>query len=133
MGIEEIEEQLPNGLHDAVLRKHAVDYAARTLVVDIDVWVGNLESGDATEREHYQPGVLTFEGLEYFVIEPSPEPEAVIEPFSFSAGNPDTEEIKPSVSLPTQREGTFRAYFFVYRLNAFMHICATGVSFEYST
>jgi len=113
MNIEEIEGRLPNGLHDAVMHKHVVDYEKRTLTFFIKVWVGSLDSDNEQERERYKPGVLIFEGLEYFVTEPPEEVEIVLEPFSFSVGNPETEEIKPSVNLPSKPPNTFRAFFFI--------------------
>ncbi len=133
MSIEEVEKSLPNGLHDAVMRRHVVNYENRTLEFDIDIWVGNLDSDIEEERERYKSGTLKFEGLEYFVLEPPSEVQLVFEPFSFSAGNPEVDEIKPSVVLPTAPKGTFQTFFFIYKLEAFMHICAAEVEFKYGT
>jgi hypothetical protein len=133
MSIVEIERELPNGLHDAVMRRHVVDYEKRILEFSIDVWVGNLDSEDRDERDHYESGNLRFEGLVYFVIEPCTELKVCFEPFSFSAGDPSVNGIKPFVSLPESPSGTFRTYFFVYKLNAFMHICASKVEFKFGT
>lgn len=131
MNIEDIERGLPNGLHDAVMRKHIVDYEKHTVTFYIDVWVGDLDSKIKEEKECYKGGVLKFSGLEYFVIEPPSEVNVLFEPFSFSPGNPDTDKIKPSSNLPETPEGTFCTYFFVYSLNAFMHICSSEVTFSY--
>ena len=131
MSIEEIERALPNGLHDAILRKHVVDYENRTLEFHVDVWIGDLDSKIDEERECYKPGVVRFEGLEYFIIEPPCGVKARFEPFSFSAGNPALDKIKPSVVLPEPPTGTLRAFFFIYKLEAFMHICAAKVGFKY--
>ena len=133
MSIEEIESTLPNGLHDAVMRKHVVDYEQRTLDFYIDIWVGDLNSNIEDIREAYKSGVLRFEGLEYFIIEPPSEVEVIFEAFSFSAGDPSIDTIKPSVILPKPPDGTFLTYFYIYKLNAFMHICATKVNFSYGT
>ena len=133
MSIEELEKSLPNGLHDAVMRRHVVNYEKRTLEFDIDIWVGNLDSNVEEERERYKSGTLRFEGLEYFVIEPSSEVKLIFEPFSFSAGNPEVDKIKPSVILPVAPKGTFLTFFFIYKLEAFMHICASKVEFIYGT
>jgi len=127
MSIEEVEKSLPNGLHDAVVRKHVVDYEKRTMEFNIDVWVGDLDSSVEEERERYKPGILRFEGLVYFVIEPPSEVKAIFGPFSFSAGNPEVDKIKPSVILPESPEGTFLTFFFIYKLEAFMYICASKV------
>ena len=133
MSIEEIEITLPNGLHDAVMRKHVVDYQQRTLDFHIDIWVGDLNSEVEEVREAYKSGVLSFEGLEYFVIEPPSDVEVVFDSFSFSAGDPRVDTIKPSVILPDPPDGTFLTYLYIYKLNAFMHICATKVKFKYGT
>jgi len=87
MSIEKIERSLPNGLHDAIIFKHVVDYEKRTLEFYINVWVGDLDSSIEFERERYKEGVLKFEGLEYFVIEPPGEGNLIFEPFSFSVGS----------------------------------------------
>ena len=133
MSIEEVEKTLPNGLHDAVIRRHVVDYEKHTLELNIDVWVGDLDSKAEEERERYKSGILRFEGLEYFVIEPPSELKVLFEPFSFSAGNPAVDKIKPSVVLPEAPEGTFLTFFFIYKLEAFIHICASKVEFNYGT
>ena len=133
MSIEDIERTLPNGLHDAIMLKHVVDYEKQTLEFYINVWVGDLDSSIEVERERYKEGVLKFEGLEYFVIEPPGEVKLLFEPFSFSAGNPEVDKIKPVVILPESPEGTFKAFFFIYKLEAFMHICASKVEFKYGT
>lgn len=99
----------------------------------IDIWVGDLNSKVEEERECYQSGVLRFEGLEYFIIEPPFGVKVLFKPFSFSAGDPKIDEIKPSVILPESPEGTFRTFFFIYMLEAFMRICASKVEFNYDT
>jgi hypothetical protein len=133
MSIEEVERTLPNGLHDAIMRKFVVDYEKGTLKFYIDVWVGDLDSQVEEERECYKPGILRFGGLVYFVLEPPSEVTVLLEPFSFSAGNPEVDEIKTSVILPESPRGTFRTFIFIYKLNAFMHICASKVEFKYDT
>lgn len=133
MSINEIEKNLPNGLHDAVMFGHHVDYQKGSIEFYLEVWVGGLNSENMEERERYKKGILSFSGVEYFIIEPPCETQIVFEPFSFSAGDPEIEEIKPSVSLPDAPDGSFRVYFFIYKLNAFMHICANKCSFEYCT
>jgi len=133
MSIEQIESALPNGLHDAIMRRHVVDYEKRTLEFFIDAWVGDLTSDVYEERERYAAGVLRFEGVAYFVIEPPAEHKILFEPFSFDVGDPAADNIKPAATLPVTPPGTFCVYFFVYKLNAFMHICASSVQFRYDT
>jgi len=133
MSIEQIENKLPNGLHDAIMRRYIVDYEKCSLEFFVDVWVGDLASDVEEDRERYLAGVLRFDGLVYFVVDPPSESEITFEPFSFDVGDPSEVEIKSAKGLPSPPAGTFRTYFFVYELNAFMHICASSVEFRYGT
>jgi len=133
MSIEQIEIALPNGLHDAIMRRHVVDYENRALEIFVDIWVGDLASDVEQDRERYEAGVLRFEGVAYFVIEPPAESKVLFEPFSFSAGDPAVEKIKSASILPPAPAGTFCTYLFVNKLNAFMYICASSVEFRYGT
>jgi hypothetical protein len=47
--LEDLENTLPNGLHDAEVHKLSVDYVGRTLTLDLSVWVGG-DMGDPPER-----------------------------------------------------------------------------------
>lgn len=134
MNIEDIESKLPNGLHDAVLTKFVVDYEDKVASLFFDIWVGDLDSKHEEERELYKSGILYLRDLKYFVVEPpDSEVKLKLEPFSSSAGNPEVEKIKPCVKLPDAPEGTFKAYFFLYLLNSFIHVCASEVEFTYAT
>ena len=39
--IEELENTLPNGLHDAEVRRITVDYERRKVTLEVAVWVGD--------------------------------------------------------------------------------------------
>jgi hypothetical protein len=130
--VSTIEAQLPNGLHDAVLRCYGVDLERKTAWLYFDVWVGDLDSKVEEERERYRPGTLTLKDLRYFVVEPpSGKITLTIEPFASSASDPKHDRINPSVELPEPPSGTFQASFFLYLLEAFIHICAGEAHFEY--
>ncbi|HEY3040531.1 MAG TPA: hypothetical protein VGJ66_17470 [Pyrinomonadaceae bacterium] len=49
--LDEIQINLPNGFHDANMYSIIINYAERTLVFDLMLWVGDLESSDEAERE----------------------------------------------------------------------------------
>ena len=132
--VEDIETLLPNGLHDAVLKRYGVDMEKGEASLYFDVWVGELEASDEADREAYRAGTLELSGVRYFVVEPpSKELQLVFEPFSSSAANPGTQEVRASVSLPEAPEGTFRACFFLYAVEAFIHVCASNARFAYDT
>src|SRR5579864_1916630 len=83
MTLEELENTLPNGLHDADVHRIAIDYAERRVTFDLAVWVGNLDD-PPERREAYQIGRIEISGLLFIVMEP-PDPKY---PFS-----------KPSITI----------------------------------
>ena len=132
--VRDIETLLPNGLHDAVLRRYGVDLEKGEASLRFDVWVGDLEASEEAEREKYRAGTLELTGVRYFVVEPpSTELQLAFEPFSSSAADPDVQEVRASVPLPEAPEGTFRACFFLYAVEAFIHVCASDARFAYDT
>jgi hypothetical protein len=62
---ERLYDLLPNGLHDADLRSFTMNYAKHELTLDIAAWVSTGEP-----RELYRPARVTFEGVEFFCVEP---------------------------------------------------------------
>ena len=132
MSIQDIEASLPNGLHDAVLRRYVVDYETRSASLSFEVWIGDVDSEEEPERECTRPGTLSLRGLAYFVVEPpGPESPLAFEPPATSAGDPVEDEVRPAAPLPAAPEGTFRAYFFLHSMNAFIHLCAAEAQFSF--
>ena len=132
MNIEDVESTLPNGLHDAVLKKFEVDFEAKTATFFFNVWVGDLNSKSKEIREAYRSGVLTLHDLKYIIIDPpSAEINFKVEPFSSSTGDHDTQNIPSTINLPAAPEGTFRQWFFLYKIETFIHVCAAEAVFSY--
>jgi hypothetical protein len=50
--LEELENTLPNGLHDAEVRRITVDYERRKVTLEVAVWVGDMDE-PAERREAY--------------------------------------------------------------------------------
>jgi hypothetical protein len=123
MTLEQLENTLPNGLHDSEVQRVTVDYEKRKLVLDVAVWVGSMND-PPERREAYKSGQIEIAGLIFFVMEP---PDAKY-PFRDSAEltidgcdmskNLDSELLK---SLPT--DAFFRSLW-VKEWNAFIHIAA---------
>jgi hypothetical protein len=65
----EIEQSLPNGLHDAEVRKITVDHEHRRATIDLAVWVGDMDD-PPERREAYKEGQLEISGLLFLAIEP---------------------------------------------------------------
>lgn len=66
MTFEELDRSLPNGFHDATIRKLEIDYAARTVSLVMELLVGAEVSG----QTHYRDGLVVLEGMEFVVVEP---------------------------------------------------------------
>ena len=69
MTLDQIELTLPNGFHDAFLCTVSVDYAGLTAQMDLEVWVGSMDTDDYQGREAYRRGRLQFTGLLQFTSE----------------------------------------------------------------
>jgi len=67
MNLFQLEDTLPNGLHDAKLRRVAVDYVERMAILEFEIDVSE------TETPIYRPGRITLRGFVYVAIG-SPDP-----------------------------------------------------------
>jgi hypothetical protein len=130
MTLEEIENSLPNGLHDAQIKRLAVDYEQRTLTMEVAVWVGKLD-GPKENWEEYRAGRIEITGLVFLIM----EPPDVKYPFRNSAKltidgcdlrqNLDSELLR---SLP--QESFFRSLW-VGEWNGFIHVAGTAAIFSW--
>jgi hypothetical protein len=57
MTIEDIEQLLPNGFHDSYITALHVNYAQRTVEIDMNIWVSGPEAADPDE---YGPSSYLF-------------------------------------------------------------------------
>jgi hypothetical protein len=67
--LEELENTLPNGLHDAEVQRVDVDYGRRSLVFELTIWVGSMDD-PPEHREAYKTGRLEIGDLLFLVMEP---------------------------------------------------------------
>ena len=68
MTFNELDRTLPNGCHDAELRRFSMDYVNRTLIFDLVVWIGRME--DEQARELYRPATVKVSKVAFLVLEP---------------------------------------------------------------
>jgi hypothetical protein len=121
--LEELEDSLPNGLHDAEIERISIDYQQRTITIDLAVFVGDVDA-PLEKRGAYREGTLVISGLQFAVIEP---PDARYPFTSPKASRIDTcdrtKNLDPSLlqSLP---KGAFVRSLFVDDWNAFVHVSA---------
>lgn len=128
MTLFDLAHQLPNGFHDAIVRRIAIDYIARSASIELSVWMGNMQSEDSAQRELYQEARLTLIALDYFITDP---PDARY-PFLSAEGiriDLCEKEQTPRLHLPTSSP-SFQCAFFVNEWNSFIHISAGDVHFS---
>jgi hypothetical protein len=125
MTIEDIEQLLPNGFHDSYITALHVNYAQRTVEIDMKIWVSDAEAADPDE---YQPLKLSLSGLLYFVIEPPDHPDTS-EPWLVDGGSSEV-ATSPSRLLRPLPTGAFTYWFFVNNWNSYIHIAALTANFE---
>jgi len=123
MTLEELENTLPNGLHDAEVQRLDVDYAQRKVTFELAVWVGDM--GDPPEkREAYKSGRLEITGLIFLVMEP-PDPRY---PFRISSKlTIDGTDARKSLDvelLATLPADSFFRSLWVNQWNACLHVAA---------
>jgi hypothetical protein len=122
MNIDQLEADLPHGFHDSLLRTFSSDMDERRAEFVLDVWVGDLSSGDTTERERYRPARLELLGLGYLIVDAQDPRRAPVEsePVQIDAcaadDDPERAQLVPA--------GGFAGRFFVTEWNAFIHFAA---------
>src|SRR5580692_5846566 len=112
MTLEEIEESLPNGLHDAKISEFAMSYEKLRLTVNVEILVG-LPEQPPPERDAYRSGIIEFREARLFSIE-FPKAESAFQSpgslwFSYERTSPDVipEELVATLPPETQYYSLF--------------------------
>jgi hypothetical protein len=129
MTLAELEQSLPNGLHDAELAGIQVNYAAKRAVLSLNVDVEGRDDEFGADTEHYRAAQVRFEGLQFFVIDPPTIDESAsrLPTIDTGSGDPPT---SPG-ALPPIREGCSLCWVFVADWNSFIRISARDVILEW--
>ncbi len=131
MKLEQLENSLPNGFHDAQMEVVTVDYVLRTAVMKMQLHVGNPDAATEEEREAYKPAELHLSDVLYFVIDaPGPKYKyAEKKALWLLAGRAD-EESAPAPPIPLEQlpTGTSAYWFFVNDWDSFIHVAAMDVN-----
>jgi hypothetical protein len=122
MTLEELEADLPNGLHDAHLWDFSSDAAAGQADFILDVWLGDLHADHTADRERRRRGRLELSGLTYLVVDDAdpryPLSKGLPVQIDPCAADDDPERAR---QIPP---GGFAGRFFVTEWNAFIHFAA---------
>jgi hypothetical protein len=125
--MDEVERLLPNGFHDAILRRLSVDYEARVLRLEIEFWIGDMGE---ERREIYRRGRVTVMGLGFLIIDNPCNGDG---PFigklgiDGGAGDPETS----MVPLAPPEIGAFRYWLFVDEWNGFIRFAGQSAGLEW--
>ena len=132
MNLIEIEESLPNGLHDAILEGMDVDYKEGEAVLHLEIWTGDLDSSDKLERERYRRARICLTGLLFISIQAPgynyPANGGQELRITSGPGIAPGSSFKLDVPLP---DDAFLSWIFVTQWNAFIHIAAREAVLEW--
>jgi len=125
--LESIAAELPNGFHDAFLRRLVVDYVERRATLALNVWVGELEAATDAEREKYRPINVTISGLLWCIIEaPRTTDYGSADGLWIDAGPVSSLKNKPAI--PKVPDDAFAWWIFVREWNAFIYVAGADAS-----
>jgi len=122
MTIDELAADLPNGLHDSLLRTFSSNPNQRRAELVLDVWLGDLRSQATIDRERYRSARLELLGLSYFIVE-DPDPRYLSPDRSqvrIDLCSADDDPVR-STQVPA---GGFAGRFYVTDWNTFIHFAA---------
>jgi hypothetical protein len=122
MTLEELENTLPNGLHDAEIQRMAVDYEKRNVTLELAVWVGNMDD-PPERREAYKSGRIEISGLLFLVMEP-PDPKYPFKTSDLTIDGCDMSKNLDGELLRSLPADSFFRSLWVNEWNAFIHIAA---------
>ena len=132
MTFEQLEQNLPNGFHDAAIREINVDFIARSVVVGMDLLVSGPNDADP---EVWRPGTLKLSPAYLFFVEP-PDPRYSFLP-NGSASKVDGDSVRVGQNkevdrlLPMLPQNATAYRFFLEKWNAFLYLAGGGVEFTW--
>jgi hypothetical protein len=115
MTLDELENSLPNGLHDAIITAFSVDYVAPKLVLNLEVGISEYERPSGGWGYMYRRGTLSLLGLLGFAFDnfKNPQPFLPGSATSISTGTLDQLGDRASFIPATLPAGAFSGYFFL--------------------
>jgi hypothetical protein len=128
--LEELEDSLPNGLHDAEIQRVCIDYQQRTMTIDMSVFVGDI-AAPPEKREAYRDGSLVISGLQFATIEPPDARYPFSTPGTLRVDTCDMKKnLDPSLVQALPKDAFVRT-FFVDDWNAFVHVAGLGAEIQW--
>ncbi len=136
MTFDELDRTLPNGFHDAFLRKIEMDYVSRTLRLEVAVCTTGTEGPPRDET--YRTARVTVRDVAYLVIEP---PDFEVrqnseypwkEPGEIGIDTGEGPVSHSNTVLPPAPEGTTANWMYLSDFNRFLFFAAGDSSLEWT-
>jgi len=129
MTFDEIERQLPWGLHDASLQRVEIDWRMKRVIIDLGVKMTKRQDVEKLVR-------VTVVGLVYCSVDPPVmNPSAGYDAIPQGGLSIDTGsgagDLQAGASLPETPPGAFLQWIFVREWNRFIHICGRDAGFSW--
>lgn len=129
MTFEQLEDELPNGLHDAQIRSVTRNFENGTLRLDVRILIG-LPEEPAGKRDQYRNGHIMFTGVELLVIEKPDASSAFLAPGSvFFRVDRSEGDLYPADIAGKLTQSSDKYSLFVLDWHSHIHIVASGLSF----
>jgi hypothetical protein len=132
MTFQELEQKLPNGFHDAAIRKIQLDFMGRSVEIEMDILMAGPDDPDP---ELCRVGKLRMAPTYLLFIEP-PDPRYSFIPDGGSL-KVDGDSVKVGQNaevdrlLPTLPKNATTYRFFLEKWNAFLYLAGGGVEFSW--
>jgi hypothetical protein len=130
MTFRQLIASLPNGLHDAELRRFEMDCVGRRLQFDLAVWVGDPRSPHT--RETYRPALLSFNDVAFLIIESPDAKHASLEsgPTRIDAG--EGQPAQSRSKIPGATADAVITWMYLEEPNTFLIFAAGDASIEWT-
>ncbi|WP_370677953.1 hypothetical protein [Pleomorphomonas sp. PLEO] len=130
MTLDELYVTLPNGFHDAEIKRTVLDYENGTASLTLDMFVGAVDA-KPSERELYRLAELTLEGLAFWIIEPPSSNYLSWYPGPVRIDIHGAEHIPLAIRELPVPAGSFLNTIYVFYWNSFIYLAAQNARFTW--
>ena len=129
MNLQDLEADLPNGLHDTRILSFVHLEDERRAEFLTEVWIGDLQSNVHSLRERHAPARIELLEVAYFTVD-EPHPKVLVRgskaiTIGACTAEPSQEDAR---RIP---EGSFAGRFYIFEWNAFIHFIAHNIRFTW--
>ena len=132
MTFEELDQELPNGFHDAKIRSVRVDFVARSIVMGMDLLAG---LPDTRDPESYRPGTVSVtQAHMFFLAPPDPNYPVALHGAPVSASGVSVkcgDDAKVGALLQRIPQDSTAFVFFLDDWNSYLYVAGTTVQFSW--